>query len=110
LPPKNKKVRLGDLEQRRVEKQHRLSVWEAVYDYLETTFMAKDGRGPKILRSPGCVEDEVRQETLDLVLQEIAEQKIGPIKSWLEKIPDVLIEVPDEESEEAPINEETAAP
>lgn len=59
--------------------KHRLSVWEAVHDWLDKNFIGKDGRQTKSLRSPGAVPDVVPEETFEEVLQFIGEAQISEL-------------------------------
>lgn len=56
--------------------KHRLSVWEALHDWLDKNFVGKDGRTPKGLRSPGAMPEIVPEEVIEEILGTIGD---GPI-------------------------------
>lgn len=61
------------------DRKHRLSVWEAVANWLDTNFVSKDGRtmrSGKGLRSPGATPDIVPEEVIEEILTFIGD---GPI-------------------------------
>lgn len=56
--------------------KHRLTVWEAIADYLDKNFVGKDGRQTKALRSPGAMPEIVPEEVIEEILSTIGD---GPI-------------------------------
>lgn len=56
--------------------KHRLSVWEAIHDWLDKNFVGKDGRTVKALRSPGAMPEIVPESVIEEVLTYIGD---GPI-------------------------------
>lgn len=67
--------------------KHRLAVWEAVYDHLDSTFVKKDGRGAsKAIRVPNCIVEVVSEETIEDVLQAIGDGPIAELKEQITEI------------------------
>jgi hypothetical protein len=63
--------------------KHRLSVWEALHDWLDKNFVGKDGRQPKALRSPGAMPEIVPEEVIEEILGSIGD---GPIAQLQQEI------------------------
>lgn len=67
--------------------QHRLAVWEAIFQYLDDSFISKDGRPPlKAIKAEGCSVEVVPEDVVEEILGSINE---GPIKERKEQIADV---------------------
>jgi hypothetical protein len=68
-------------------KQHLLAVWEVLYQYLDTTYIHRDGRPPeKAIKVKDCINPLVDEETIEEVLSNIGE---GPIKELKKQIEDI---------------------
>jgi hypothetical protein len=64
--------------------KHRLAVWEAVFQYLDDSFVAKDGRPPqKAIKAEGCATEIVPEDIVEEILGYLSE---GPIKDLKAKI------------------------
>lgn len=63
--------------------KHRLSVWEALHDWLDKSFISKDGRTAKALRSPGALPEIVPEEVIEEILGSIGD---GPIAQLQKEI------------------------
>lgn len=69
--------------------KHRLAVWEAIYDQMDSLFIKRDGRtATKAIRVPNCVVETVAEETVEDVLQNIAEGPIAELKEQIKEIED----------------------
>lgn len=68
-------------------KQHALAIWEMIYNTLEENFLDKgDGRKVQAIRALGCIEELVPEDKIDLVLQDIGENKINKLRQEIEEL------------------------
>lgn len=69
-----------------VKDQHRLAVWEMLFQYLEDNYISKDGRDvEKGIRVPDCLIELVSEETVEEVLEQLT---TGPIETLKKSIED----------------------
>lgn len=61
--------------------KHRLSVWEAIHDWLDKSFIGKDGRAAKGLRSPGAFPEIVPAEVIEEILGSIGDGPIAQLQN-----------------------------
>lgn len=67
--------------------KHRLAVWEAIHATMGERFLSKDGRpAPEGLRVPNCPIELVSEDTVEDVLQNIAEGPISDIQTQIDHI------------------------
>ncbi len=66
--------------------KHRLTVWEAIHDWLDKNFVGKDGRQAKALRSPGAMPEIVPEEVIEEVLSSIGDGPIAQLNSEIVSI------------------------
>ena len=77
-----------------INKQHTLMVWEVLYKFLDSTYIAKDGRTPEqAIRVIDCAKPIVDEDTLEEVLLTIEHDHIHGLRREIEEIEnmDVLI-------------------
>jgi len=67
--------------------KHRLAVWEAIHAVMSERFLSKDGRhAPGGIRVPNCPVELVTEDTVEDVLQNIAEGPISDIQTQIDEI------------------------
>ena len=71
----------------RTRLQHRLAVWEAIHSLMSEQFLTKDGRSTcTAIQVSDCPVGLVPEDTVEDVLQNIAEGPIAEIRSLLEQL------------------------
>ena len=69
------------------DKQHLLAVWQVLHEYLDSTYVPKDGRPvEKGIKVPDCLDPIVNEDTIEEVLSQIGE---GPIKELKKQVADI---------------------
>ena len=82
------KERLSQL----TELKHRLAVWEALYGYLDDSFISKAGTLPrKAIKASGCLVEVVPEEIIEEILSHIASGPIDELKAGITEIEDAEI-------------------
>ncbi len=67
--------------------QHRLAIWEAIHHVLTERFLSKDGRRASDgIRVPNCLIELVPEETIEDVLQNIADGPITELSKLLREL------------------------
>jgi hypothetical protein len=66
--------------------KHRLTVWEALHDYLDKSFIGKDGRAVKALRSPGAMPEIVPEDVIEEILSSIGDGPIAQLSNEIATI------------------------
>ncbi len=68
--------------------KHRLGVWEAVRDFLDTEFVSKDTGRPakKAVKVEDCLVEVVPEETVETIIQEIGEGPISDLRAQINTI------------------------
>lgn len=78
--------------------KHRLSVWEAIHNFLDSNFIGKDGRPPKGLKSPGAVPEMVPEEVIEEILQWLGNGPIAQLQTEIAAIENQQVVVLDGEA------------
>ncbi len=66
--------------------KHRLTVWEAVHNWLDQNFIGRDGRQVKALRSPGAMPELVPEEVIEEILSSIGDGPIAQLNNEIASI------------------------
>lgn len=78
--------------------KHRLTVWEAIHNYLDSNFIGKDGRPAKGLKSPGATPELVPEEAIEEILQWLGNGPIAQLQSEIAAIENQQVVVLDGEA------------
>ncbi len=67
--------------------QHQLAVWEALYKFIDENFIAHDGGNPKkAIAAHDCLVQVVPEDVLEGILQNLAKEKIEPLRGTIQQI------------------------
>ena len=67
--------------------QHRLAVWEAIFQLVEEKFISRDGKKTlSAIRVPNCASEIVSEETIETILQFIADGPIAELRNQVDLI------------------------
>lgn len=59
-------------QQKLVDAQHKLAVWEFLFSVLDNDYVSKDGRQvEKAIKVPDCLVDIVSEDTIEEILSEV---------------------------------------
>jgi hypothetical protein len=77
-----------DQQQKLVSAQHQLAIWEFLFSVLETDYVPRDGQpgAKKALRVPDCLVAIIPEDTIEAVIQEIAQGPIAKFKKEIDEI------------------------
>jgi hypothetical protein len=78
---------LKEQQEALVISQHRLAVWEVLYQYLDSTYVPREGcQAEKAIRVPDCIRQIVNEDTIEEILGQISG---GPINDLKKRINDI---------------------
>jgi hypothetical protein len=67
--------------------KHRLAVWEALFQYLDDSFVSKDGRPPqRAIKADGCTVEIVSEDIIEEILGFISNNPIKELKAKIDVV------------------------